>query len=271
MNEAQRIFGRTKPIIGMCHARALRGRPGHDVRGGPDAIFDAVAPDLEALQRGGVDGILFCNEGDLPYQLRVGPEIVAAMAALVGRLRSELSLPFGVDLVWDPIASLSVARATSASFVRGVFTGVYDTDMGLMSPVLGDLYGFRAAIGANDVAVFTNITPEFGQPVSGRPVEERAKGAVYNGIDGLIVSGLHTGLEPDLDVLKRVKAAVPEAMVIASSGLTADNVEVFLAVADAGIVGTSLKVDGNTWNSIDPERVRRFVEAVDRCRAQVPA
>jgi len=271
MNAAERIFGRTKAIIGMCHARALPGRPGHDVRGGLDAIFDALAPDLEALQRGGVDGILFCNEGDLPYQLRVGPEIVAAMAAVVGRLRSELSLPFGVDLVWDPIASLSVARATGASFVRGVFTGVYDTDMGLMSPVLGDLYGFRASIGANDVAVFTNITPEFGQPISGRPVEERAIGAVYNGVDGLIVSGLHTGLLPDLDVLKRVKAAVPDALVIASSGLSADNVEAILAVADAGIVGTSLKVDGNTWNSVDPERVRRFIEVVDRCRAQVVA
>lgn len=271
MNAGQRIFGRTKPIIGMCHARALPGRPGHDVPGGLDAIFDDLAPDLERLQKGGVDGILFCNEGDLPYQLRVGPEIVAAMAALVGRLRPELTLPFGIDLVWDPTASLAVARATGASFVRGVFTGVYDTDMGLMSPQLGDLYGFRAAIGANDIAVFTNITPEFGQSVSGRSVEERAKGAVYNGVDGLIVSGLHTGLQPDLEVLKRVKAAVPEAFVIASSGLTVDNVEAILAVADAGIVGTTLKVNGNTWNPIDPERLRRFIETVERFRAAAQA
>ena len=36
----------------------------------------------------GVDGLLFCNEADLPYQIGVGPEAVAAMAAVIGAVRS---------------------------------------------------------------------------------------------------------------------------------------------------------------------------------------
>ena len=35
----------------------------------------------------------------------------------------------------------------------------------------------------------------------------------------------------------------------------------FLAVADGCIVGSDLKVDGYTWNPVDAERVRRFIEA----------
>ena len=65
-----------------------------------------------------MDGLLFCNEADLPYRLQTGPETAAAMAALVGELRSKIHRPFGIDIVWDPVASLAVARATGAAFVR---------------------------------------------------------------------------------------------------------------------------------------------------------
>jgi len=34
------------------------------------------------------------------------------MAAAVGMVRSEVKIPFGVNLLWDAIASLAVARAT---------------------------------------------------------------------------------------------------------------------------------------------------------------
>jgi len=37
-----------------------------------------------------------------------------------------------------------------------------------------------------------------------------------------------------------------------------------LAIADGCIVGSSLKVDGDTWNGIDPDRALDFM---DRARA----
>ena len=49
-----------------------------------------VGRDLETLQAAGVDGVLFCNEDDIPYQLVVGPEIPAAMAAVIGELRASV-------------------------------------------------------------------------------------------------------------------------------------------------------------------------------------
>jgi uncharacterized protein len=46
------------------------------------------------------------------------------------------------------------------------------------------------------------------------------------------------------------------------------NVHDFLAVADGAIVGSDLKVDGSTWNPVDPERARRFMAEVRAVRAE---
>ena len=102
METFTRIFRTPKPVIAMLHLPALPGRPLHDRASGVMAAVETVGGDLDALQEAGVDGVLFCNEADLPYQLKVGHEISAAMASVVGQLRSELRVPFGVNLLWTP-------------------------------------------------------------------------------------------------------------------------------------------------------------------------
>lgn len=266
MDTLRRIFGVDRPLIGMCHLLALPGRPRHDRAGGLEVVVDALASDVDALQQAGVDGLLFCNEHDLPYRRNVGTEEAAGMAAAIGRLRAEVRLPFGVDLLWDPHAALAVARATGASFVREVFTGVFDSDMGLLAPDFGELAGYRHAIGADDVAVFANITPESSRSVSNRPVADRARGAAYAGVDALLISGPQAGVAPELSELKEAKEAVTSIAVIANTGVTHATVEEVLAVADGVIVGTSLKEGGSTWNRVDPERARRMVELVRAVR-----
>ena len=268
MDALRRIFGVDKPFIAMCHLQALPGRPAHDAARGMDLVVEALGRDVDVLQTAGVDGLLFCNEHDLPYQLEVGREIVAAMSAAVGRLRSTIRLPFGVNLLWDPKATLAVARATGAAFVREVFTGVFESDMGLLAPNYGDLAGYRHAIGADGVAVFANITPEFSRSVSSRPVADRARGAAYMGVEALLISGPQAGVSAEVADIKEAKAAVPDVPVLANTGVTHDNVRDVLRVADGIIVGTSLKVDGSTWNPVDRDRARRMVELVAEVRGR---
>jgi uncharacterized protein len=260
------LFGVSKPIIAMLHLRALPGRPRHDRRAGMRPVIDAVATDLAALQDAGVDGLLFCNEADLPYQVGVQPEAVAAMAAVIGAVRREISRPFGVNLVWDPVASLAVARATGASFVREVFTGVYESDLGVMRPDLGSIGAYQSGIGAESVALFANITPEFASPVGHRSVAERARSAAYLGVDALLISGATTGEPTGLTQLREAKAAVPGTPVLANTGVTADSVPGILTIADGAIVGTSLKAGGVTWNPVDPVRAAEFMTAARRAR-----
>jgi predicted TIM-barrel enzyme len=44
-----------------------------------------------------------------------------------------------------------------------------------------------------------------------------------------------------------------------------------LALVDGAIVGTSLKVDGNTWNPVDRDRAARMVEVVAAARESMRA
>jgi membrane complex biogenesis BtpA family protein len=267
----QRLFGTSKPLIGMLHAKAFPGRPGYDRAGGLDAIVDGLQYDLTILQEVGVDGLLFCNEMDLPYQLSIDHEVTAGMAAAIGRLHHQITLPFGVDLAWDAHASIAVAAASGACFVRQVFTGVFDTDMGLMNPSFGDLAAYRRTIGAEDIALISNVTPEFGGSVSGRSINDRVRGAVFLGIDGVIVSGLHTGLPTDLDHVREAKEAAGDCPVLISSGVTLDTLEASLDVADGVIVGTSMKVDGSISKPLDRERVKRMVDRLHAWRGRVEA
>ena len=148
MDALERIFGTTKPVVAMLHFPGLPGRPRHDVAAGPGHLVDVVGRDLAVLQEAGVDGVMFCNEADYPYQLRVGPEIPAAMAAAIGALRSEIRVPYGVNILWDAVASLALARATGARFIREVLTGVYESDLGMIAPAIGDISGYRTIIAA---------------------------------------------------------------------------------------------------------------------------
>jgi predicted TIM-barrel enzyme len=80
--------------------------------------------------------------------------------------------------------------------------------------------------------------------------------------DAILVSGPMAGASPDLAVLASVRDAVPpDIPVLLNTGARAETIAEFLTIADGCIVGSSLKVDGYTWNPVDPDRARRFVDA----------
>ncbi len=145
MRTLKDLFGVEKPLIAMCHLEGLPGRPRYDAARGLEAIVESARREVKALQDGGVDAILFCNENDIPYSTSVGMEAVATMTHVIGRLRGELRVPYGTNLLWDPAASVAAAVASGASFIREVLTGVYDCDMGLLAPDLGAVAGYRHA------------------------------------------------------------------------------------------------------------------------------
>lgn len=271
MNALERIFGTAKPVIAMLHFPGLPGRPLHDAAAGGGKLVDVVGRDLTVLQEAGVDGVLFCNEADYPYQLRVGPEIPAAMAAAIGALRREVRVPFGVNILWDAIASLALARATGARFIREVLTGVYESDLGMIEPKVGDIAGYRTMIGAGDVALFDNIAPEFASAIGSRTVADRARGAAFLGMDAILISGPAAGVPFAMSELQAAKEAVSETPVIANTGVRAERMAEIFAVADGAIVGTSLKVDGVTWNPVDRDRAMRLMDAARAARAQPSA
>jgi membrane complex biogenesis BtpA family protein len=261
------LFAKAKPIIAMAHLRPLPGAPGYDRHGGIDALTEAVAADIEKLQAGGVDGVMFGNEGDRPYLLRASPESLAAMSAIVARLTPMLSVPFGVNYLWDPYATVALAVATGAAFAREVFTGVYASDMGLWKPDCASALRLRAALGRPDLKLLFNINAEFAAALDDRPIEQRAASAAFSSLaDVICVSGPLTGQPVDQSDLKKVKAAVPNLPVLANTGVNIENVAGILEVADGCVIGTHFKERGDTWSPVDGDRVKRFMDRVEELR-----
>jgi membrane complex biogenesis BtpA family protein len=256
-----------KVVVGMAHIGALPGSPLYDAQGGMPRLIDDVIADLTALQSGGVDAIMFGNENDRPYQLHAPAEGVAAMAAVVSAVKPLLEVPFGVNYLWDPVASVAIAAATGARFVREIMTGLFASDMGLWNPDCASAVRLRRTLGCDHLKLLFNINAEFAHSLDQRPIELRARSAVFSSLaDAILVSGPLTGQSVDGSDLRRVVEAVPGVPVFANTGVNVDNVADILSVASGVIVGTHFKVNGNTWNKVDGARVKRFMDVVERLR-----
>jgi membrane complex biogenesis BtpA family protein len=263
----RRVFGDTKPVIGMIHLGALPGSPLFDADEGLDGLAAGAAKDLAALQKAGFDAVMFGNENDRPYELNVDTASTATMANVIGRLRSAISVPFGVNVLWDPMSTMALAVATGAAFVREIMAGTYASDMGLWSPDAGKAIRYRDRLGRRDLAVLYNVSAEFAYSLDRRSLADRARSAVFSSIpDAVLVSGAMTGEAAAMTDLEAVKKALPDTPVLANTGVKHETVADVLGIADGCIVGSSLKVDGNTWNPVDPERAAEFMRLARRAR-----
>lgn len=258
-----------KTVIGMAHAIPFPGGPLYDPVKGVKGVVEALRQDLRALQDGGVDAVMFCNESDRPYRLAAGPETIAVMSAVIAELAPELRVPYGVDILWDPIAAIAVAKATGATFVREIFTGVYAGDMGLWTTDVGEAVRFRTAIDASDIKLFYNINAEFTDRLDRRPIAAIAKTVAFGSMpDAICVSGPMTGEAVEKSTLAEVKKAAGEVPVIVNTGCNPDNIAGFLEFADAAIVGTYFKRDGVTWHPVEAARVAKFMSVVRHVRGE---
>jgi hypothetical protein len=269
MSWLKQVLGHDKAVIAMVHFPPLPGTPLYDDRESLSPILRRVAHDVDALQTGGVDGLMFCNENDRPYVMKADPVGVAVMARTIGELLPRIRLPFGIDVIWDPVAAIAIAKATGGQWVREVFTGAYASDMGLWDTHCGETLRYRKYIDASHVRLLFNICGEFAAPVAPRGLPDVARSVSFSSIpDALCISGAMTGAEVSCEDLAQVKRAVPHMVVFANTGTRVDNVAEKLSVADGVIVGTSLKVDGNTWNPVDAERVVAFMSQVRSARGE---
>ncbi|GGE31527.1 putative sgc region protein SgcQ [Pullulanibacillus camelliae] len=268
MTWLKEIIGSEKTIIAMCHFQPLPGDPSYNKDKGMEYVVEMARKDLWALQRGGVDAVMFSNEFSLPYLTKVEPETVAAMARIIGELMSEIEIPFGVNVLWDGKLSLDLAAATGAKFVREIFTGTYASDFGIWDTNVGETVRHQHHIGAEKVKLLFNILPEAAKYIADRDIEEIAKSTVFNNRpDALCVSGLTAGAKTDLQILKKVKNIVPETVVLANTGVTIDNLEEQLSIADGAVVGTAFKYEGKFENHVDQKRVEAFMKKAKAFRS----
>ena len=257
------VFAVQKPVIAMLHLSALPGDPGFDGAAGLSAVIDRAKEELAALQGGGVDGIMISNEFSLPYLTKTEPITAITMARIIGGLLPDIQVPFGVNVLWDGRASIDLAVATGAQFVREIFTGVYASDFGLWNTNIGEVARHRSRMGGSNVKLFFNLVPESATYLAARDLSSITQTTVFATLpDAICVSGLTAGAPTDTQSVAQVKAAAGAVPVFVNTGVRADNVAEQLSIADGAIVGTYFKKAGVFENHADRSRVETLMAEV---------
>jgi len=125
---------------------------------------------------------------------------------------------------------------------------------------------YRRAIGADNVRVFADIKKKHSAHAITSDVDivETARAAEFFQADGVIVSGVSTGEPADAGEVEAVSGAVSIVTLI-GSGITPENMGRY-ASADAFIVGSSVKKDGQWANPLEEKRVVAVVRAFEKLR-----
>ena len=268
-----RIFSVNKPIIPTLHLLSLPGAPFYD--GMPiDDIVQYTMDEVEDLVECGVDGFIVENHGDIPFVKpeRFPDETIAAMA-VVGREVSKVckkhKLALGVNCLANAaIPALSIAKAIDADFIRvNQFVNAYVANEGFVEGLAGEILRYRKNIKGEDIAIFADAHVKHGSHaiVADRSIEEQAKDVLFFAGDALICTGQRTGDAPTDEELRTIKCR-DDVPVLVGSGMTPDNVDRILSVADGGSVASYFKKDGVWYNKVEKDRARRFMDKVREFR-----
>jgi membrane complex biogenesis BtpA family protein len=248
-------------LVGMVHLGPLPGSPAFN--GDLDSVITAATADAERIAEAGFDGIMIENFGDAPFYASDAPKVtVASLTTAVNAVYEASRLPVGVNVLRnDGLGALSVAAATPASFVRiNILSGTMYTDQGPIVGKAAEIARLRSQI-CPEVAIMADVFVKHATHPPGLTLTDATNDLVQRALpDAIVVSGAGTGAPADLDELATV-AGLSHLPVYLGSGVTIDNVDAMLAIADGAIVGTSIKVGGVTTNPVDLAAATAFVNA----------
>lgn len=248
-----------RQLVGMIHVGPLPGSP----KSGPPIarIVEQAALEARMYEDAGFDAVIVENMHDLPYLKRlVPPTTIAAMTLVTQAVREATpNLICGVQILAGANqAALAVAHLCSAAFIRceGFVYG-HLADEGWMDADAATLLRERQSLDAKNVKIWADIQKKHAAHAvtADLEAEDWAMAAELNGADMLVVTGKHTGRAVDIKFLRRARTATQLPVAI-GSGLDATNLPDYLEHADAFIIGSSVKIDGDWRLAPDPARLK---------------
>lgn len=255
----RKLFNQDFPIIGCVHLLPLPDAPSY--AGSIDRIYDKAVSEAILLSEQGVHGLIVENFGDTPfYADKVSSLTVAMMASIVREIIHKVSIPVGVNVLRnDAHAAIAIATATQAQFIRvNVHMHAMMTDQGILQGKSYDTLRLRSQL-KSAVQIWSDINVKHAHPMVAPDLVQWTHDLTDRGlVDCIIVSGTGTGKTTSLDEVKIVKENT-HLPVIIGSGMTPDNKDRFMQVADGAIVGSYFKRDGVANNELDLVRIERFM------------
>ncbi len=270
MSFLKAMFGTEKPIIGLLHLKPLPGDPFYAPQGNLDDVIACAKADLDALQRGGVDGVLVTNELSLPYEKKVSGVTLGAMGMVIGALKEHFRVPYGVEAIYDGDATMEICAATQAAFTRCLFTGAWAGDLGLIDRDVAKTLRLKSALRLDELKLFYFVTSEGEVYLNDRSYPDIAKSMLFNcRPDALVVGGAAAGVGPGGELLEQVRTAAGAVPVVCGTGCRKETVAEILKNCDGAFVGTTFKKDGIFENRVDEQRVKEFMDTVKKMRGDL--
>lgn len=258
------IFGTDRVVIGVIHSLPLPGGP-HYRGQSLDEVYRFAVEEGLAYREGGVHGLIVENAWDLPFSKPedLGFETAASMAVMADRVREQVGLPVGVNVLANGAnPALAAAQAGLGSFVRvNQWVNAYVANEGIMDGAAPRAARYRAQLRAEHLKVFADVHVKHGSHsiVADRPLAQQTEDAEFFDADVLIATGSRTGDATPLAEVEGIKAATGLPVII-GSGMTVDNARELLGACEGAIVASSLKENGRWWGRASTERTRAFME-----------
>lgn len=234
-----------------------------------NAIYDQAVADARHYAAGGFDGLIIENHGDIPFSKPedIGHETAATMAVMAERVRREVGLPIGINVLANgALTAIAIAKAAGGIFIRvNQWANAYVANEGIIEGPAAQAMRYRSELRANDVRIFADAHVKHGAHAitADRGIAELTRDIEFFDADVVIATGQRTGDAATLEEIREIKTATTLPIVV-GSGVNVDNVREILQLADGVIIASSLKRDGVWWNEVDPNRVAAFTSRVKR-------
>lgn len=253
------IFPRKKPIIGVVRLLPLLG---YKEFPGISKIIETALEDLYNLEKADFDGALVDNHTH-PHVVKATPEMVASFTTVMIELVKKAKIPLGVQfLIDDPEASLAIAKASGASFIRTDFlVDRVKTKYGIMEPRAKQIVAYRKKIHGEDILIFADVQVKHAEMLDKKkPISASVKQALLAGADAVVITGSWTGVAPEIAKLNQAKKAAEEKPVLVGSGFSVKNAKALLAIANGALVGTSIRNESR----IDYSKAQKMMKQMKR-------
>ena len=287
------LYDICKPLIGVVHLPPLPGSPGYKrsqyprIHGRKWDMGDIIEYAVEEARKyydAGFDGVILENYGDRPFRITASPGQAISLALVASEVNKAVPIRVGVNVLRNSAyEALYIAYTAKLSMIRvNNMCEVRVSPEGIMEPAAHRLARAAAELDAFDhlssgrIVVFADVDVKHSTRIGGEyDLRETVSDCIERAgasIGYVVATGSRTGSEPDLELVEVIASAAKPlgSRVAIGSGVSQDNIATYWKIADAFIVGSSVKVGGHAENPVSTEKARNLVRLVHRYRKILP-
>ncbi|MCF0110955.1 MAG: membrane biogenesis protein [Erysipelotrichaceae bacterium] len=245
MKRFDEIFCNKKPIIGMLHLKGLTRE--------------------ERFERFKREFAIYCEEGVDAVIVEDYFGTLTDMKQALQYLKENGSpIPYGVNCLNFDMLGFELANEYGADFVQidSVVGHVKDRDEESLE------YFLESYKAKYDVAVFGGVRFKYQPLLSIHTLEEDLRTAMRR-VEAICVTETKTGEETSIEKIKQFKDVLEDFPLIVAAGVTLDNIESQLAIADGAIIGSYFKDNRQDYGDLSAEHVREIMNKVKEIRGKL--